>query len=402
MYYGEFIKEVTNLQTKTDKIYIYGAGLRGKELCHILARNGIPIDGFIVTKAGNDSKVLGLPIITASTVMFENIGIIIGLGDIYADEVKEYLKKQNVDFNRVVDGGKYISKDRGSKDLQDNPTVEVTTMLGCRVNCKYCPQKVLLRKYYEADKTRASQMTVEDFKIFLKHTPDNCDLMFAGMVEPFLNPNCLEMLRLGCKAGRNVSLYTTLEGATTKDVDEILKLPFQFVGLHVADECNNAHITVTEEYYYNVERMLNATKKNGEPFVNDVSAQASPLPRIAEMCKGKYEVLISLQDRAGNLEGDELAGREHELTNERLTCCFSGPKFNNHVVLPDGTLLLCNMDYGMKHVIGNLKEQTYEEIRNGGEMQRIFKGINGNQDIDLLCRKCLFAMVEKENVDEFN
>lgn len=395
MYYGDFIQEVNELKEKTEKIYIYGAGLRGKELCHILNRNGITINGFIVTKIEKKEEALGFPILSAESVMHNNVGIIIGLGDIYTEEVVKYLKEKKVDFNRVVDGGKYISQDRGSKDLQDNPTVEVTTMIGCKVNCKYCPQSILLRKYYEHDKKRANKMTVEDFKIFLKNTPDNCDFMFAGMVEPFLNPDCVEMLTLACEAGRNVSLYTTLEGVTTDDVDKILKLPFQFVGLHVADEMNNAHITITEEYYKNVERLINAVKENGEPFINDISAQANPLPKIQEMCKGKYEVLVSLQDRAGNLEGTELAGREKNLTTEKITCCFSGPKLNNHVVLPDGTLLLCNMDYEMKHVLGNLRENTYDEIRNGEEMQRVFRGISGDQSVDLLCRKCLFAMVVK-------
>ncbi|MCM1219897.1 MAG: radical SAM protein [Lachnospiraceae bacterium] len=395
MFYGEFIQEVKELIEKTDQLYIYGAGLRGKELCHILARNNIQIDGFIVTRVENAKQALGFPIIAASTVMHDNVGIIIGLGDIYTKEVKEYLQEQGVNFSRVIDGGKYISQDRGSKDLQDNPTLEITTVIGCKVNCRYCPQSVLLRRYFEKDKNRKNVMSLEDFKVFLKYTPDKCDFMFAGMSEPYLNPNCTEMLKLACEAGKNVSLYTTLEGITQRDVDEILELPFQFVGLHVADERNFAKITVSEEYYKIVERMINATKPSGEPFINDMSAQAAPLPRILEMCKEKYEVLISLQDRAGNLAGDELAGREHMLTTERITCCFSGPKFNNHVVLPDGTLLLCNMDYGMQHVLGNLLENTFDELRQGEEMQRVFAGVCGDQSVDLLCRKCLFAMVEK-------
>jgi len=395
MFYGEFIKEVKELMKRTEQIYIYGAGLRGKELCHILTRNGITIDGFIVTKAEEDIQVLGFPVMTASHVMFGEVGIIIGLGDIYTKEVMQYIHEQNIDMDRVIYGGKYISKDRGSKDLQDNPTLEITTVIGCNVNCRYCPQKVLLKRYYEKDRNRKHIMSLEDFSVFLSHTPDNCDFMFAGMSEPYLNPACTEMLKMACETGRNVSLYTTLEGASQKDVEEILKLPFQFVGLHVADKNNFAHIHVTEEYYQNVEKLINAEKPNGEPFVNDISAQAEQLSRIMEMCKGKYEVLISLQDRAGNLEGNELAGREHELTNEKITCCFSGPKLNNHVVLPDGTLLLCNMDYGMKHVLGNLLENTYDEIRRGEEMQKIFAGIKGDPSVDLLCRKCLFAMVEK-------
>lgn len=395
MFYGEFINEVKDLQERTEQIYIYGAGLRGKELCHILTRNDISIDGFIVTKADEKAQVLGFPVLTADKVIFGKVGIIVGLGDIYTKEVMRYLHEQKIDFERVIDGGKYISEDRGSKDLQDNPTLEITTVLGCSVNCRYCPQKVLLKRYYEVDKNRKCKMSLDDFRIFLDHTPDNCDFMFAGMSEPFLNPDCTKMLQLACETGRNVSLYTTLEGASQEDVEDILKLPFQFVGLHVADKNNFAHIHVTEEYYQNVERLINAEKPNGDPFVNDISAQAEPLSRIMEMCKGKYEVLISLQDRAGNLEGDELAGREYELTSEKITCCFSGPKLNNHVVLPDGTLLLCNMDYGMKHVLGNLIENTYDEIRAGEEMKKVFAGISGDASIDLLCRKCLFAMIQK-------
>lgn len=303
MYYGEFIQEVMEVKKKTDRLYIYGGGMRGKELSHILTRNGISVDGFLTTNAEKSLKVLGLPVLTADRVIVENAGIILGLNDMYTQEVTEYLKTMDVDFSKVVDGGKYISRDRSNSELRDYPTLEVTTVIGCRVNCQYCPQKLLLNKYYEVDKNRIRQLTVKDFKLFLEHTPDNCTVMFAGMAEPFLNPDCTQMLRLACDAGRNVSLYTTLEGTTEKDIDEILGLPLRFVALHVADEKHFAHITETDAYYKHVERLLNATKENGDPFVNDVSAQAEPPRRMTELLKGKYEVLTSLHDRAGNLGG---------------------------------------------------------------------------------------------------
>ena len=46
-------------------------------------------------------------------------------------------------------------------------------------------------------------------------------------------------------------------------------------------------------------------------------------------------------------------------------------------------------------ILGNLKENTYNEIRKGEEMKKVFAGIAGDTSVDLLCRKCLFAMVEK-------
>ncbi len=46
-------------------------------------------------------------------------------------------------------------------------------------------------------------------------------------------------------------------------------------------------------------------------------------------------------------------------------------------------------------MLGNLYDNTYDEIRRGSEMKRILSGIKGDQSVDLLCRKCLFAMVER-------
>ena len=49
----------------------------------------------------------------------------------------------------------------------------------------------------------------------------------------------------------------------------------------------------------------------------------------------------------------------------------------------------------MKHVLGNLLTDTYDDIRENEVMKQIFAGTAGDQSVDLLCRKCLFAMVEK-------
>lgn len=45
----------------------------------------------------------------------------------------------------------------------------------------------------------------------------------------------------------------------------------------------------------------------------------------------------------------------------------------------------------MKHVLGNLLQQSYDEIMNGSEMQRLKQAINGDESIDVLCRGCSSA-----------
>lgn len=392
MYFEQLIKDVTELKKKVNELYIYGAGFYGQDVYRVLERNQIIVDGFLVTESPKEEYVFNLPVLLAKEVIQKKVGIIVGLSDIYTEEVMDYLKYNSVDMNYVINGGRYITESGGREDLRKSPTLEITPVLGCSVNCKYCPQDVLVKKYFEKDKHRKRIMTLEDFQTFLDHTPNDCDIMFAGMAEPYLNKDCVKMFKLACDAGRRVSIYTTLAGASEQDVDETLELPIHYVTLHVADKYGYAKIPLTESYYRNVMKVISARKKDGKPFVDFVNAQAEPDERIMQICKGKYEVMTSVQDRAGNLNDENLQRRDCELgKNEKIMCCFCGPQLTNNVVLPDGTVLLCNMDYGMQHVLGNLLEKDYDTIRSDGELYRVFDGMNGNGDIDVLCRKCLLA-----------
>ena len=42
--------------------------------------------------------------------------------------------------------------------------------------------------------------------------------------------------------------------------------------------------------------------------------------------------------------------------------CNRALRMNHNVLLPNGDVVLCCMDFGMQHVLGNLKRQSYEEI----------------------------------------
>ncbi len=398
MFDYRFIDEAKKLREKVQKFYIYGAGMRGVEFYKILVRNGLDVDGFIVTEVIGENTKFGLPILKADAIIHDTCtGIVLGMSDTNTADVEKYLKANGADFTRIIDGGKYLSEYRDIYGLRNEPFLEITPVIGCRVNCRFCPQKVLTNAYFAEDKNRKRVMTIDDFKVFLEHTPKNCGIMFAGMAEPFLNTNCTEFLQMACDEGRKVRLYTTLEGADEKDIDIILKLPLQFVGLHVADKRGHAHITISEKYYQNVERLLNAKKINSEAsFIDDITAQAEPDERIKELCKGRFEIITSVQDRAGNIEDDGVEKRDYKLTNEKFTCCYCGSDVNNHVVLPDGTLLLCQMDYGMRHVMGNLLVNTFDELRQSEIIKNVLEAMKGHHTCELLCDTCLNAKIQKD------
>jgi hypothetical protein len=49
------------------------------------------------------------------------------------------------------------------------------------------------------------------------------------------------------------------------------------------------------------------------------------------------------------------------------------------------------MDYSIKHVIGNLLRQDYEDLFRSSEIKKIFKGFK-NEKSDIICRYCEIAM----------
>ena len=397
MKFTKLIQEVRQLQQKTDGIYVYGAGFYGKDICRILRDNGIEIDGFLVTsKSENPKAVLGLPVYESVGFLKKDIGIVLGLSATYMEQVRHELEKYGFPMERIINGSQYII-DAGERNiLRDCKALDISTVMGCPIHCHYCPQDVLTKKYYQTDRHRQSTMTLTDFKTLLEHTPEDCVMLFSGMAEPFLNPDCLEMIRMACDSGRRVYLYTTLHEVPEKTVKELVKLPVYNVTLHVADAKGYAHISTTDCYYRNIEFVTRAKKPDGRPFVDFINAQSTPDVHIAEILAGRYEVMISVQDRAGNVEDTTAEHRKTPIgLGSKMICNSCGDDLSLNLVLPDGTLILCSMDFGMQHVLGNLYEEDYDTIRSKGELQRILREFDGGMDENLLCRKCLMARIKR-------
>lgn len=385
----KFLSEVLALKNKFGKIYIYGAGLYGQNIYKILKKDNIFIDGFIVTNRNSETKLFGLPIYEAKDIVNKEIGIIIGVNRRNVVAIKETLQRMEYDISSIVLGNKFIEGGGIRGGYDGIPTIEITTKIGCSVNCKYCPQNLLVSTYYQNNPQRETYMSVDTFVQCLNKLPKNCTILFSGMAEPFLNKKCIEMIKIACDSGRKVDLYTTLVGASEKDIDDICRLPLEYITLHLADKLTYANIPVSEVYYSSIERLINYKKNNGARLIDVCNAQTEVDERLQRICSGKYHVLTTMLDRAGNLRADNLFKRKG-LTGS-LTCSICGNLLNHNILLPDGTLLLCCMDYGMKHVLGNLKNETYEDIMNSKELKYVKDGMAGNEMIDILCRNCSCA-----------
>ena len=378
-----YIKIVKDKQQDFDELIIYGAGIYGRDLNSFLLRNGIFVDGFCVTDMMfNASSVQNLPVwdLASYRCHGKKALFLIAITEPMNREIIKTLEEMG--FHDYIDAPAYI--DAIIDEAFFRPVLEITPHAGCSVNCRYCPQKLFLSRYFSA--TRQKDMTLDEFKLCIDKTPEDLIVDFSGFVEPFLNPETGKMIFYAAQKRRDIRLYTTLVGLTMEEFRRIERIPFMRVVVHVPDVKSYANIPLTEDYFALLEYAANCRKPNGDAFIDKVSCQSEPHPRTAAILQGKVAASWNLIDRAGNLSGDVLDSR---FSDSGEIYCSRAANLNHNVLLPNGDVVLCCMDYGMRHVLGNLYRESYEHIINGTEAQNVKNSLLSTNES--LCRKCTAA-----------
>jgi hypothetical protein len=199
--------------------------------------------------------------------------------------------------------------------------------------------------------------------------PKNTRIDFSGMSEPWANPECTSMLEEVLYMGYTVAIYTTLYGMTdperVKKVLEDHPNQVEVVMLHLTDSNGNMKGWKKTEEWMNALHVISQTKV--------------PCGIGAMTMDGSGLVAFELQNEIGRLPGwvghtradsldvEQIKGQVISITphNEFSLTCKSTPFYDRNVLLPDGSVVLCCMDYNLTHVLGNLLTQTYEEIMQG-------------------------------------
>ena len=367
------------------KLAIYGAGYIGKGLLKMLEREGIPVDCFCVDGNVNAKNIeSGKPVLLLEEIASESSRFYLpAVHEIFLPQIENSLKSFGIEnyllppkhILQMIDESSFLSR------------LEITPIIGCKVNCRFCPQNVLIKKYRSVGKKNAV-MALEDYKKCIDNLPKEVIVNFAGMAEPFLHPDAVEMIRYAHETGHPVELFTTLVGMTKEKFNRIRDIPFRRFALHVADREGYAHIPVTREYLELLSEITDVKKATGEPFVEFANCQSEPHPEVLKITEGKISVTWNLIDRAGNLTDDKLPHVCHE---GAIYCCRS-LYLKHNVLIPDGSVLICCMDYGMKHVVGNLLKETWEEIHDGDKIKELKNQMSVGEIDDILCKYCEAAI----------
>lgn len=232
--------------------------------------------------------------------------------------------------------------------------VEITTKIGCKNMCSYCPQNTFISTYNKMYPGGKKNMTLDDFKKILSNVPKDVHIHFSGFSESMLNDESVDMMIHANQEGYEVVLYSTLVG-----FDEIKAEKFKQSGMrfnHTRPHEFDGIGFDFSEFYRKNDLLLNSVK-TGDHYVNKVLAPTS---------------------RGGHL-------RDVGYKGERIRC--AGNRVFNNVVLPNGEVFLCCCDWSLKHRIGNLFENGYDSEEFRDARQQLIN-LQDTFNSDLLCRTC--------------
>lgn len=246
--------------------------------------------------------------------------------------------------------------------------LEITTSKHCPVSCrKYCPQKLFQKQYG----SETPLLKLPDFKKALEHTPKDVRIVFSGFSEPFTNPQAVTMLEHAHQQGYQVCVYSTLFGVKHEDLKPLTKIEYAEFVVHLPDNDGITPIDITQDY---LDILLTVKQQIGNSSFICMTEKTHP--KIRYHFPEKYEFVDNM--RAGNVEGTN----PPYVSNPECVKLVV-PQF---VMLPNCDVVLCCMDFGLKHRIGNLLIDDYGSIK-----QRMKKSYT-------LCHTCLWARMNIKNL----
>lgn len=271
----------------------------------------------------------------------------------------------------------------------DGPVMELTTMIGCPLMCTFCPQDTLRTTYGNDTK----YMQPMDLMTVLAKLPKNTRIDFSGMSEPWANPACTTMLEMVLYMGFKVAIYTTLYGMTepekVKKVLEDHPAQVEVVMLHLPDANKNMKgWKYSDEWLHNLTVMSQLNLPCG---VGAMTMDGSGL--VAPELQGIIGRLAGWKGhtRADSLPVEQIGNQDIHITprHEFALTCRSTPFYDRNVLLPNGDVVLCCMDYSLKHIIGNLLKQSYSEIFAGEKLAELIR-LNEADGFDKcsICKSC--------------
>ena len=168
--------------------------------------------------------------------------------------------------------------------------IAVTTRIGCKVACSYCPQSKLTKNYLK--RSKITQMSFETFKKCIDKIPRKVKIIFSGFSEPFLNPDCSKMIKYGDSQNFKIKIFTTTVGITKADIDILKKINIRRFVIHLPDDKQFTGIEPDENYFKIMDEIIKNIPNVVFLFVKGPHSSENVHPKVKKYKREKKSYLI--------------------------------------------------------------------------------------------------------------
>lgn len=269
----------------------------------------------------------------------------------------------------------------------------------CNLKCSFCKES-----------NRASKiMNKEDFeKVILKVKNFTNLIALHVKGEPLMHPELEEILNISDR--NNVFVNITTNGTLLLEkVDTLSKsssLRQVNISLHSINKSKSEFLKTQEQYLEDIFKATEILKKQNNPYISyrlwnlkDISKNDENISVLKDL-EDKYKIK-NLHEEAKKNEFIELDEKvflnqdiefkwpdtEGKILRENGTCL--GLR-NQIAILSNGDVTPCCLDQNADIKLGNIFEESLEEILEKDKCKEIIKGFEENRLVHKLCKTCGF------------
>ncbi|HUP22777.1 MAG TPA: radical SAM protein [Thermoanaerobaculia bacterium] len=269
----------------------------------------------------------------------------------------------------------------------------------CNQACFFCPVSIAPR----AKHFMSTELYERILDQLAAHAATIEGVFMINYNEPTVDPRFVEQVRSIRARCLPPAVLTNATGLTPRRVDELCELGglrYLSVNLSTLDRDKYRRERGTDQAELVARHIDYAANLPLAEYMEIVvlgegdNEHETAFAEIRSRYEGTRFQVVSrrLMDRAGYLE----VGNTASLRGRRLGGCEnSGSRPLQHLhITPYGKCVLCCEDYDESYVVGDLSEQSLDQVLTSEEFARMRRWVYGVEEApdDFMCRNCVFAL----------
>ncbi len=268
----------------------------------------------------------------------------------------------------------------------------------CNQACVYCPVSVAPRKKHEIEESLFDNI-LEQLKS-LKSASNELTVFLTGYNECTLDKRYISFVGKIKEKGFNHVVISNGSYLEPRLIDSLLDMGINdfAVNIPALDEEEYYKLRGTNDIKQIVENIDYLASKQGKCNIivhgtGDLNHYKNFIDLKKRYCGGTMTVSMGkTMDRGGVMKNDFKSTVEHKKT---FGCMNHSSRLINWIhVNSQGVCFICPMDYYYCHIVGNLKDNSLEEVLSGDKLSLYRKYAYGIEEMpaDFICRNCVASI----------